>query len=244
MKKESVVVFKGEDKFILPRNKVYNMKSGKAEFVGQDGVKDAGVTPPTATDPRPAPPNKDIIVEDPDKGENPPKQYGYSSGKFQMPDPTNPEFCGIVQEYISSRGQGSASPEEVMSAYNAFRKYCVSEPTPPYGGEQPPKDKPSDDTKPKDDKPKDGDVNMKDKLREIKPEIPTPPKQDVVIPALVSTPLITPDLGMPLGGRGGAGGGGGGGEEEAKPQEKKKSYWWLLIVAAGIGAYIYYKRKK
>lgn len=230
MKKESVVVFNGEDQFILPRNKVYNMKSGKTEYVGQNGVKDEGVTPPTATDPRPTPPKPTEIVEDPDKGTNPPKQYGYSSGKFQMPDPTNPEFCGIVQAYITSRGQGSASPEDVMAAYNAFKKYCNSEPTPPYGGEQPPKENPSDDK------------NIKD-IRDIRPDVPQPPKQDIIIPALIPTPLITPDLGMPLGSRGGGGAGGGGGEEP-KPEEKKKSYMWLLLlVAAGIGAYVFYNRK-
>jgi hypothetical protein len=216
MKKESVVVFSGEDQFILPRNKVYNMKSGKTEFVGQNGVKDENVTPPTATDPTPPAPPPTGVVEDPDKGTNPPRQYGYSSGKFQMPDPTNPEFCGIVQEYITNRGHGSASPEDIMSAYNAFKKYCNSEPTPPYGGDQPP---------PKDNKPQEP---PKDE-----------PKPDVVVP-LLPIPLVTPNLGTRIGG-----GGGGGGADEPKASEKKKNYWWLLILAAvGVGAYAYYKRNK
>jgi len=217
MKKESVVVFSGEDQFILPRNKVYNMKSGKTEFVGQNGVKDENVTPPTATDPTPPAPPPTGVVEDPDKGTNPPRQYGYSTGKFQMPDPTNPEFCGIVQEYITNRGHGSASPEDIMSAYNAFKKYCNSEPTPPYGGEQPP---------PKDNKPKE----------DPKEDPKTQP--DVVIP-LLPIPLVTPNLGTRIGG------GGGGGADEPKAAEKKKNYWWLLILAAvGVGAYAYYKRNK
>ena len=224
MKKESVVVFNGEDQFILPRNKVYNMKSGKTEFVGQNGVKDEGVTPPTATDPTPTPPKPTEIAENPDKGTNPPKPYGYSSGKFQMPDPTNPQFCQIVQEYITNRGQGSASPDDVMSAYNAFKKYCNSEPTPPYGGELPPKDNPKDDTK--------------------KPEQPTPPQPDIIIPPLISTPIIATNLGVPLGGRGGGAAGGSGGGEDKKDEKKKSYLWLLLLAAAGIGAYVYYKRNK
>jgi hypothetical protein len=219
MKKESVVVFNGEDKFIVPRNKVYNMKSGKTEFVGQNGVKDENVTPPTATDPTPPPPPPTGVIEDPDKGTNPPRQYGYSSGKFQMPDPTNPEFCQIVQEYITQRGHGSASPEDIMSAYNAFKKYCNSEPTPPYGGELPPKDKPKEEPK---EEPK--------------------KEPDVILP-IIPTTLVATNLGTPIGG-GRFGGGGGGGEEEPKATEKKKNYWWLLVVALGVGAYIYYKRKK
>ena len=36
-KKESVLVFDGEDKFISPRNVIYDKRKGTSTFVGQDG---------------------------------------------------------------------------------------------------------------------------------------------------------------------------------------------------------------
>jgi len=95
-KKESVVVFDGEDKFIKPRTRTFDLKAGKSEYVG--------------------------LSE-----ENPSGQYGYNMGTFVMPDPSDPKFCETVKEYINTRGNGTATPDALMSAYNAFNQFCKGE---------------------------------------------------------------------------------------------------------------------
>jgi hypothetical protein len=104
-KKESVVVFDGEEKFIKPRSMTYDLKAGKSEFVGIiDEVKE--INPAR---------------------ENP---YGYNQGTFQMPDKSDPLFCARIKEYINTRGAGTATPESIMSAYNAFNQFCKESASP------------------------------------------------------------------------------------------------------------------
>ena len=101
-KRESVVIFKGEDKFIMPRARTYDLKSGKSEFVGITEEE------------------KEII---PVRG-NP---YGYNQGTFEMPDTSDPSMCDRIKDYINTRGAGTATPESLMSAYNAFNQYCKAQ---------------------------------------------------------------------------------------------------------------------
>lgn len=97
-KKEKVIIFEGEDKFVKPRNHSYDINTGKAEFVNQDGSP----TNPNDT-------TKDTI-----------------SGGSGMPLPTldSPNFCANLATYISTNGGGSATPEQTMAAYDMFQRYC------------------------------------------------------------------------------------------------------------------------
>lgn len=172
----------------------------------------------------------------------------YSVGKFSMPDPTTPNFCEIVQEFILTNGGGIASPPEITAARAAISKYCTNRP--PQGGDPgtgtPKNEEPKDDV-PADDMP--GGSGRKGDIP--KPELPKEPKA----PSIVTVPVIE-NLGLPIGtlpvvlsgsqitSSGGGIGGGGGGEEEPPVIEEKKSYWWLLLVAAAVAGGIYYYRRR
>lgn len=45
MAKERVVIFEGEDKFIKPRNTVYDVNSGEANFIRDEPPSDTGLPP-------------------------------------------------------------------------------------------------------------------------------------------------------------------------------------------------------
>lgn len=195
----------------------------------------------------------------------------YSVGKFNMPDPTSPNFCENVNEFILTNGGGIATPPEITAARAAIAKYCSDKPPVKQdpGTPTPPADTPKDDTPkgdipkdntPKDDTPKgDGSVNNLPKTPSGKTILPKPklPKEPKA-PSIVTVPVIE-NLGLPIGtipvvktdaitggGFGGGGGMGGGGGEEEKPPvvEQKKSYWWLLFVAAAVAGGIYYYRRR
>lgn len=194
----------------------------------------------------------------------------YSVGKFSMPDPTSPNFCENVQEFILTNGGGIATPPEITAARAAIAKYCGSQPpasqdpgtgSPRTGGNPPGGDTPPGDTPPKDTPPVDppkGDDPIADlprtpggKLILPKPDLPKEPKA----PSIVTIPVIE-NLGLPIGtipvvttdsqikSSGGGGIGGGGGAEEQPVVEEKKSYWWLLFVAAAVAGGIYYYRRR
>ncbi len=73
---------------------------------------------------------------------------------------------------------------------------------------------------------------------EAPPPAPTPAPE----PQKATIPLLPISFGSaPVGG---GGGGGGSKKEEAAPKKSLlQKYWWLLVLA-GVGGYIYYKRKK
>jgi len=196
----------------------------------------------------------------------------YSVGKFSMPDPTSPNFCENVNEFILTNGGGIATPPEITAARAALSKYCSNTPpssgdpstgsprtggnppsgdNPPPSGDNPP---PSGDTPPPSgDTPPSGTGG---KIRLPKPEgLPKEPKAKVKENPVVEEdsetkkPLVVIEgLGLPIGTNTGGGmpmgGGGGGGAEEQPIAEKKKSYWWILIVAAAIGGIYYYRSRK
>ena len=106
-KKEKVIIFEGEDKFVKPRNHSYDINTGKSEFVGSDGDgqgKDTRTNiPPLNAE------TKDAV-----------------QGGSGMPLPTlgSPNFCANLATYISTNGGGSATPNETMAAYDMFQRYC------------------------------------------------------------------------------------------------------------------------
>jgi hypothetical protein len=99
-RKEKVIVFEGEDKFVKPRQYSYDVNTGKAEFVGLEGD----------------PSNKNDTTKDTIDG----------GGKSPMPLPTldSPNFCANLSTYISTNGGGTATPELTMAAYDMFQRYC------------------------------------------------------------------------------------------------------------------------
>lgn len=106
-KKEKVIIFEGEDKFVKPRNHSYDINTGKSEFVSSDGDgqgKDTRTNIPPLTAE-----TKDAI-----------------QGGSGMPLPTlgSPNFCANLESYISTNGGGSATPEQTMAAYDMFQRYC------------------------------------------------------------------------------------------------------------------------
>ena len=106
-KKEKVIIFEGEDKFVKPRNHSYDINTGKSEFVGGDGV--GNTKDPSSNIPPLNAETKDTI-----------------SGGSGMPLPTlgSPNFCANLATYISTNGGGSATPNETMAAYDMFQRYC------------------------------------------------------------------------------------------------------------------------
>lgn len=194
----------------------------------------------------------------------------YSVGKFSMPDPTSPNFCENVNEFILTNGGGIATPPEITAARAALAKYCGSKPpvsqdpgtgSPRTGGNPPGGDTPPADTPPTDTPKTDEPVNNLPKTPSGKTILPKPklPKEPKA-PSIVTVPVVE-NLGLPIGtipvtplvstnstptgGGGGIGGGGGGGAEEQPPVvEEKKSYWWILVVAAVVGGFYYYRRRK
>lgn len=101
-KKEKVIIFEGEDKFVKPRHHSYDMNTGKAEFVGVDSAP--------STDP-----NQEVR-----------DNIGGGSPGSAMPLPQlgSPNFCAELSTYISTNGGGKATPEQTMAAYDMFQRYC------------------------------------------------------------------------------------------------------------------------
>lgn len=193
-KKESVVVFEGEDKFIKPRARTYDVKSGKSEFVGL-----------TADDPS-VPRTADGT------------SLGYSRGTFVMPAKDDPLFCEKIKTYINTNGGGTATPEAIMSAYNAFNNFCKSEPA-------------SNTTT---------ETTTFTTTQTTTVSTSTVTDTTTLPPATVmASPLTMSNLGT----RPSAGGGGGGGKEDEKA--KSKNVLWILLAVAAIGgaAYYYYRKK-
>jgi hypothetical protein len=99
-RKEKVIIFEGEDKFIKPRNYSYDIGTGKAEFVGLEG------DPSTPNDT-----TRDNLG-------------GGTGSRMQLPQLGSPTFCTDLATFISTNGGGAATPNETMAAYDMFQRYC------------------------------------------------------------------------------------------------------------------------
>lgn len=197
MLKEKVVVFNGEDKFISPRNTIYDKNAGESQL-----VKDSN--------------SLNTIITNPDKQVF--DDYMARKGTpVIMPSPVEPNFCARMEQFISSRGNGMASPEMQMEAYKLFQDNCVEKPdvTAPITNipDQPP-------TKPV--------------VAESTKEVEVPPASTPLPASFV--PLTSPNLGKPP-----SGGGGGGKEEKGEPEKKVN---WLLWAIIGGGLLYLITRKK
>lgn len=262
MKKEKVVVFDGEDKFINPKNQVYDKTTGKAEFVEFNPDK-------------PTPEYQEF------------KRYIQNQeGDVVVPSPLDTNFCADVKVFIESRGQGRATPEQLMEAHNLFRQYCVERP----GSNLPPKNEIDPTlleieypqwialdcntleselnrfreftTTIKDDRVvsairaeiQKGEAVKATKCaspkENVPPANPIPPADKPAPPpaggGTVSTsppafvPLNVPSLGKPP--ASGLSGGSGGGTESQKETEKKKPNWLLWVLIGGV--LLYFATKK
>lgn len=215
MPKERVVVFDGEDKFIAPRNTIFDAKTGIAEQVGVDGDRNQqivfeGQPQSGGTDSQPKTPAGSAF-EDYMRRQNAP---------VVMPVVGEPNFCQKMQTFIQTRGQGRATPEQIMQAYQLFQENC---------------------NKPKEEEPKQPDQPQEKKGR-MPLEMGNPVENPVastpvtVAPAPVAfVPLNTPALGSRLGG------GGGGGSEEVAPEPKKTNWLLPLLIVGGL---IYFATRK
>jgi len=202
MAKEKVIIFQGEDKFVTPRAHTFDLGTGVKEFVAVDG--------PGKGDDRDPSSNNRPINSGSQNDQNPISTIddggGRSGSPVGLPMIGEPDYCNKLQNFITTRGYGNATPQQIMAAHDMFKRGCreadptttttTAAPTPP-----PPQNTPPP---------------------------PPPPKTEVVVPV-----IPVGNLGVPPTSTGG-GFGGGGGSEEGAPAPKKKSYWWLLLVAVGI----------
>lgn len=194
MPKERVIVFDGEDQFIAPRNHVYSVASGEANAVGDDRGEAVGVMRPDI---------EGNLVDSGAKKDF--DNYMARQGKtVSVPNPSEPEFCLRIKQFIQSTGDGLATGEQIMEAHQLFQQYCVEKP----------KDSPI--------------VPPADDAITPPPDSPLAPITPIV--TLPSVNLTSPTLGA----RPSGGGSGGGGGEEKKKEEKKTNWLLWLLIAAGV----------
>jgi hypothetical protein len=202
MAKEKVIIFQGEDKFVTPRAHTFDLGTGVKEFVAVDGPGKGDERDPTSN----IPPLNSGSQNDRNPISNIGDDGGRSGRVVGLPMIGEPDYCNKLQNFITTRGYGNATPDQIMAAHDMFKRGCreadptttttTAAPTPP-----PPQNTPPP---------------------------PPPPKTEVVVPVIPVGNLGVPPISM------GGGFGGGGGGEEGAPAPKKKSYWWLLLVAVGI----------
>jgi LPXTG-motif cell wall-anchored protein len=192
-RKESVVVFEGEDKFIKPRSVSYDLKAGKSEYVG-------------VTEEQPARPDP----------------YGYTMGEFSMPDLNDPLFCEKVKDFINTRGNGKASADAVMSAYNAFNQYCKGNPT---------NNESSTTTE-----------TTTSTTTETSTKSTSGTTDNTTQPPNLTSPIAT-TFPSTLGMRPSASGGGGG-SDVTKGKEKKNTLLYIILGIGILGAAAYYLTRK
>jgi hypothetical protein len=203
MPKERVIVFEGEDKFIVNRDSNFNKLTGEKQFVGGKNSN------PSENENIPTNPDKEAFD----------RYVSRRAAPIIMPSPVEPNFCERIKEFIENRGNGLATSEQVMQAYELFQNNCIEKPidNPPIVGEpeQPPVEKVIVE------KPKDVEV----------PPASTPLPKSFV-------PLNTPSLGKPPSSSGGGGGG-----DEAQTQPKKQINWLLLAIIGGGILYLVTRKK-
>lgn len=234
MAKESVIVFAGEDKFIAKKEREFNKATGFSNLVGADGqaADSQEITPNPLTPP----------------------------DKVQVPSSSDADFCEKAQQFISTNGNGTATPDEVMMVYNAFQANC-QRPTPDVLPSLLTTDWESlscDDIvakikeleellmvsrMPQEQRARYEAALERGKMAQVEkcgmtppalPDLPPPPPR----PVTPQTGVVLSGLGVPPSRGGGAASGGGGAKEE-----KKKSNWWIWVLVAA-GAYLLLSRDK
>lgn len=112
MAKESVIVFDGEDKFIAKKDKHYDKSTGFSNYVGAAGEL---ITAPQAEAQMPTTADGAVF-----------NQYMASQNtSLDLPVSSDPDFCQKAQQFISTNGDGRATPDQVMQVYNEFQRVCV-----------------------------------------------------------------------------------------------------------------------
>jgi len=240
MPKERVIVFDGEDKFVAPKTMVYNKTSGEAQAIGDERGGILGGE-------RPIVPSDGLVDSGAKKDFD--NYMRRQSMSVTIPSPSEPEFCLRIKQFIQSNGDGLATPEQIMEAYQLFQNNCVEKPKetpivapvdiiPPAGEPRPlptPEPEPSPIINPP---PKPIAPTLEP---EPKPIVSTPPSTTQTAP-IASVPLAVPSLGVPPMRAGGSGAaGGGGGEKEKEP--KKSSNWLLWLIIGGVALYFVTRKK-
>ena len=96
--KERVVVFDGEDKFIAKKDRIFDKSKGKS-YSGNNPEGDRF---------------KQYMLE---------KQKG-----CVVPELGDPDFCKKAEQFIKTRGEGKATPEQVWKVHSLFQDNCVEKP--------------------------------------------------------------------------------------------------------------------
>jgi len=110
MAKEKVIIFQGEDKFVTPRAHTFDLGTGKKEFVGGDG------TGPSNDPSSNIPPPKNTL--------DGPNNQTTTSTIVGMPTLGEPDYCNKLQTFITTRGGGNATPDQIMAAHDMFKMNC------------------------------------------------------------------------------------------------------------------------
>ena len=256
MKREQVVVFDGEDKFIAPKSRTYDKRIGKSEFVGVVESPEGDKAPVTTID-------GDAFNDYMRKKDLP----------AVLPSPSQPDFCAKAAAFIQSNGDGRATPEQVMQVYQLFQDNCVEKPkeVKPVESDSPPPVAPQEEEpvfpvwETLDCETLANEISRLEQTLTVSKFSETiRGKYDAAIakgkslqdtrcpkapPALGSMPsssaptgvsLSVPTLGKPPVRSGGAPAGGSGGEKE----EPKKGTNWLLWLLIGGAALYFVTRKK
>jgi hypothetical protein len=98
MPKERVIVFEGEDKFIVNRDSNFNKFTGEKQFVGGKNSN------PSENENVPTNPDKEAFD----------RYVSRRAAPIIMPSPVEPNFCERIKEFIENRGNGLATSEQVM----------------------------------------------------------------------------------------------------------------------------------
>lgn len=255
MLKEKVVVFDGESNFITPKNRIYNKRNGKSEFVGVVESPEGNKSPITTID-----------------GDAFNDYMRKKNLRAVLPSLSEPDFCSKAAKFIQNNGEGRATPDEVMQVYQLFQDNCVEKPKEitPIEKDSPPPVEPeeeqpvfpnwetldcetlgqeinkieqvfaaskfSDVVKGKYERAIQQAKSLQDlRCPKVSPAISTLP-----LPSSSGVSLSVPSLGKPPV-RGGAASGGGG---EIEKQEPKRKTNWLLLLLIGGAAFYFITRKK
>jgi hypothetical protein len=114
-KKEKVIIFEGEDKFVKPRHSTYDINTGKSEFVSGDGVGPSKDPSSNITSPGTVSQRDQTVVSNLQDG-------GSIVG---MPTMGEPDYCNKLRLYIETRGGGNATPDQIMGAHEMFKLNCI-----------------------------------------------------------------------------------------------------------------------
>lgn len=213
MKKEKVIIFEGEQNFVIPKNRVRNKKTGVSYYVPDDmnvvGVDKSGITPIDESQlDAPKEPDEPIrIITPPPSGSSDisvRNQGGSGGAGTLITKPTgNPvTTMGTLPSSVGEPNIGLGNPTKQFPSAGEELTTTTSTTT-------------STTTK-----------------IAITIDIPT---------GLGDNPITSSGLGSKLSGGGGGGGGSKDAAATAKKTFLQK-YWWLLLIAAA-GGYYYYKKK-